>query len=962
MILDYDYSKLTKRLTISYINDQGRKDFLNFNNINRFKSYYYTPSGKYDTYDGAKAGIRYTDDPSKFDLKEYIMELPEQYKKLIDGETFPRLYTWDIEVMQSQDGTYSEASCADNAITTISVASPELDCIVLGWRPMSDEDLHYCESSFQRYVEDNKFFRSLEMKTPTFRYICFPSEKDMLEYFLKIVAKAPVMAGWNSIKYDWQYVVNRIKNYYPDLSINKASHTHQVKMKNHTSTIGKEKIRLPMPVHTLLVDMMAVIEEDKVVMPIKESLGLDYIAQESVSANKIKYKKSLGDLYNTDYKQYVFYNCIDSVLVQLINYKFRTIDKFYIYGHYCTEKLDACFGKIALTEALVFKDFYKNGLKIVYNKRETPDRGKLVGAYVRKPSPGKYYYICCNDFASLYPSTIITCNLSFENYVGAFYDEAKLVPYKADPGKYIVIGGSVYENEGTAEKPKLGDLLHTFLDDEALAPYRADKNYFVSVGGHVYKNDKEYTFKRIQKNLKAERNIFKYLAKKLDAGPISDIEHIRSHSAAALDGLLGTYDSQVTEYLREKGFGENITSGRDLIGRSDEEYTRMTVIINRDIVYFTAKEKALKNLGNSMYGGCSHVSFYWYNMNIANDITGEARNLIHRMEHHIPEFFQENWANMDDLHRKLGITVDKEKCRLMKHLCQPIYGDTDSLYLTYHELLETIVGFDEMDKFEQLSIVERLNTEFLNKHNCDYIYEYFKTRHVESVHEFELETIAYSGAWLDVKKRYMQIIMWKDGKVYDEDKMPLKIKGLEIIKSSTPKVARDELKGLVRKMLELNEPNKHLFSQKMNIYMQEAKTRFNQADIEDISASSSVNGYYNYVISDDGQAPELGPKCPPGVRALATYNNIIKKYHLQDEPVYGGKMKIYTVKSTARSKVKQLFAYQSRNLPEWSQKYAPIDRGAMFSAQILDPFNRILSAIGYSELEADGNIQMDLFM
>jgi hypothetical protein len=60
--------------------------------------------------------------------------------------------------------------------------------------------------------------------------------------------------------------------------------------------------------------------------------------------------------------------------------------------------------------------------------------------------------------------------------------------------------------------------------------------------------------------------------------------------------------------------------------------------------------------------------------------------------------------------------------------------------------------------------------------------------------------------------------------------------------------------------------------------------------------------------------------------------------------------------------VKQLFAYQSRNLPEWSQKYAPIDRGAMFSAQILDPFNRILTAIGYSALEADGNIQMDLFM
>lgn len=966
MILDYDYSKNTKRLTISYINSEGRKDFLNFNNINRFKSYYYSPTGQFETYDGARAGIRYTDDPSKFDLKEYIMELPDKYKKLIDGETFPRLYTFDIEVMQSKDGTYSEASVASNAITTISVVSPELDCIVMGWRDLSQEDISYCEEEFKKYIESNDFFRTLEMKTPSFRYIKFSTEKDMLESFLKIVAKAPVIAGWNSIKFDWQYIVNRIKNYYPDLSINKASHTHQMKMKNHTSTIGKEKIRLPMPVHTLIVDMMAVIEEDKVVMPIKESLGLDYIAQESVSARKIQYKKSLGNLYDTDYRQYVFYNCIDSVLVQLINYRFRTIDKFYIYGHYCTERLDACFGKIALTEAMVFKDFYKHGLKIVYQNRETPDRGKLVGAYVRKPSPGKYYFICCNDFASLYPSTIITCNLSFENYVGAFYDEEKLIPYKANPGKYIVIGGSVYENEGTAEKPKLGDLLHTFLNDEALEPYRRDKNYFVSVNGHVYKNDKEYTFKRIQRDLKAERNIFKYLAKKLDAGPIADIEHIKNGITSMLSAqetgkLMHTYDDQVIRYMEDTGFG-HITCGNDLIGKSDEELAKMTVKINRDIVYFTAKEKALKNLGNSMYGGCSHVSFYWYNMNIANDITGEARNLIHKMEHHIPEYFQEHWANMTDLHRKMGVTVDREKCSLMKNLCQPIYGDTDSLYLTYHELLETIVGFDSMDKLSQLKIVEKLNTEFLNKHNCDYIYDYFKSRHVESVHEFELETIAYSGAWLDVKKRYMQIIMWKDGKVYDEDKMPLKIKGLEIIKSSTPKLAREELKSLVRYMLELNEPNKARFVQKMNIKMQEARMKFNTAEIEDISSSMSVNGYHVYVVSDDGVSPELMPKCPPQVRALATYNNIIKKNHLRDEPVYGGKMKMYIIKTLQRTKVNQFFAYQSRNLPEWSQKYAPIDRAKMFNAQILDPFNRILTAIGYSNLEPDGNIQMDLFM
>lgn len=739
MILDYNYSKNTKELTISYINKEGRKDFLNFENINRFKTYYYTPTGQYETYDGARAGIKYTDDPSKFDLKEYIMELPQKYKDLINEETFPRLYTWDIEVMQSADGTYSEASVADNAITTISVVSPELDCIVLGWRELSDKDIEYCKKEFVKYIEANEFFKTLEMKTPSFKYVKFATEKAMLEYFLNIVSKAPVMAGWNSIKYDWQYVVNRLKNHYPDISINKSSYTKQVKMKNHTSTIGKEKIRLPMPLHTLMVDMMAVIEEDKVVMPIKESLGLDYIAQESVAANKIKYKKSLGDLYNTDYRQYVFYNCIDSILVQLINYKFRTIDKFYIYGHYCTEKLDACFGKIALTEAMVFKDFYKHGLKIVYKNEETPDRGKLVGAYVREPSPGKYYYICCNDFASLYPSTIITCNISFENYVGAYYDEEKLAQYKNNP-KYVVIGAAVYINDGSAEKPTTGEYVGTFLNDKELEKFRQDPNYFVSVNGHVYKNDKEYTFKRIQRNLKAERNIFKYLAKKLDAGPISDIDHIKN---GHLDKL-GKYDKQVQQYMIDNGFGA-ITCGKDLIGKTEEEYLSITTKINRDIVYYTAKEKALKNLGNSMYGGCSHVSFYWYNMNIANDITGEARNLIHRMEKHIPEYFQQHWADMDDLHKKMGITVDKEKCKTIPELCKPVYGDScdgETLISTSNGNIKISKLFDEAhtvyhDRGKEFAISD---VKVLNFNGKEYIENKVKfiIRHKTSKEKWEI--------------------------------------------------------------------------------------------------------------------------------------------------------------------------------------------------------------------------------
>ena len=62
---------------------------------------------------------------------------------------------------------------------------------------------------------------------------------------------------------------------------------------------------------------------------------------------------------------------------------------------------------------------------------------------------------------------------------------------------------------------------------------------------------------------------------------------------------------------------------------------------------------------NSAYGGSSHVRFEWFLLPLANDITGEAQNLIHLMESHIPAYIQENWYKMTDVHQRLGITLKK---------------------------------------------------------------------------------------------------------------------------------------------------------------------------------------------------------------------------------------------------------------------------------------------------------------
>lgn len=952
MILDYAFNKSKRQLSVSYITETGGKHILNFN-VNRFKSYKSSPSGRYMNWDGSRCDACWTEKPTTFDYKTFFEEsLSQEHKSLLQGKTNPKLYTFDIEVEISDE--FPEPSEAKFPITTISVASPDCNVMVLGTKELEDGGVTNLQERYEEYLNSSKFFNGLGIKMPYIKYLKFDCERAMLEYFLKeIVAKVPVIAGWNSILFDWQYIQNRLRGYYPDLSLNCSSKNWMMTSKNYTDMRG-EKVRLNMPNHTLILDMMDVVGSfDMVVLPIKESLSLDYIASETIGMNKIKYDGDLQKLYETDYSTYVFYNAIDSILVQLIDKRFKTLNNIYTQALYCKEKIGSCFSKIALTEALFFNYFYNHDIKVIPNRQEDVERGTLIGAYVRTPTPGKHDFVCCNDFASLYPSSIISCNMSIENFVGTFYDEEALAPYNQDKANYIVVGGAVYKNKGTIAKPQLGEFYSYFFKEDELDKYRKNPNYFVSVNGSVYRNDKTYAFKDIQATLKANRNTGKYLAKQLEAIVISDIDHI----IAGHEPENQQYPENLVQTMLSLGYEVKCT--KDLIGHN---LVALRGIVKKEIEYNTSFEQAMKLLGNSMYGGSSHVAFFWFNMALANDITGEARNIIHKMEAHIPVFLEENWKKMVDLHKRHNISIKPDS----KNFLSICYGDTDSLYISYDGLIKSIIGHENMSMQDKLKVIVDLNTGFLDDHNRQYMKEYYASRHVDSVQNFELETVALSGVWLDVKKRYAQILLWKDGKTFDIDSLPMKIKGLEMVKSSYPKAARESLKRIVRYMLESDSDAYML--QRLNMKMLEERKKFDAADIEDICGNVGVQNYTKYIVSDtDPMGLQVAPKTPYNVRALGNYNWIRNVHNLPGDPLYGGKVKWYCyypggVKTKkGKNSQPEYFAFQSRNYPKWADKYAPVSRADMFTRTILDPFNRIIEAVGIGTLNLDGSIQMGLF-
>lgn len=1072
MILDYNYSKFKKQFSLSYIDENGNKRLWT-KNVQRFKSYRYEPTGEFDCWDGRKCEEYWTEDPKGFDIKTFMRELPEEIRSQFFGKTFPNLYTFDIETEICEDFPDPEFQ----SITTISVCSPTLDTIVLGTTKMTPEEIESCSKRTIEHIAQIPYFKDTGLSMPKFQYIWFPSEEEMLKFFLEnVVAKVPVLSGWNCVNFDWWYIVNRIRKVFPRLNIAMASITRQTENRTAISNFGAVNERLPMPVHTYICDMMEIIQWDHSVMPIKDNVSLDYIARNSVGSGKIKYKGDLQKLFETDYPTYVFYNAIDSVLVQLINKKFKTIDVFYIYSLYTGEKIEKCFGQIALSEALVWNYFYDHGKKVVQYDVSGRPASNVVGAYVKQPKCGLYQFITCNDFASLYPSSIITTNISFENLIDQDFTEEELERYRKDP------------------------------------------NYFVSVNGNVYRNEKPYAFKEIQAKLKANRNISKYLSKQLDAEVMLDCEHLKK----GMKLKYRKYGDNLVETM--ESLGSTIRDSKDLenLYLNPTEFEKFVKKLDAEIKFRSSEEQGMKLMGNAMYGGTGNVSFFWFSNRLANDVTGEARNLIHLMERHLRSYFKEHWLEMTDWHQKWGIIVDPNACadmfqenydpiiygdsvtgdtmlrvdgeeisiedlymiledtdywhgkecklgegrcigtvsngeyielpikRVIRHgtekqrwnivastgemvtctndhsiivarngdmveakpseilitdrlirYCKELGGlemakiicvepdgqfqgdyvydievdtddpychcffandilvhNTDSLYIEYESLMKTVIGSDEWDDQRKLKFVLDINLDFLNTHNREFMDEYFKTRHADSIQNFELETVAKSGVWLNVKKRYAQILLWKDGKFYDTDDLPLKVKGLEIIKSSYPEMARKSLKEIVKFMLE-NSTDPHLVH-RLNILVQEYKEKFYSAPVDEICGTVGLSNYTKHIVSDTGERLIVNSKCPYHVRAAGNYNWIRNRYHLPGDPLRTGKVKWYKMRRLAGSPTTEYFAYPAGDYPDWADQYAPIARDEQFRGTLLEPLNRIITAIGMPELRIDGSVQMNL--
>jgi DNA polymerase elongation subunit (family B) len=440
---------------------------------------------KYKSWDGKSVKQIEVSHPDRYAIYEFLDALPQDEQDEIFEFNLPDIYFIDIET-QIVDGFPEAADILDangniikegasTSVLSISIVYED-KIILLGLKDMPED----MQSRIK--TNTNKYFEKFEADYK-FKYIKYEDEFDMLyAFFNNMVPKMPLLTGWNFLNYDWTYLVNRsrkLKKY-----VNGKEYSIDPRVASLTKRISKAwGTNFETPSHRMIFDYMQLYEIADSTIKVKESSSLDFVSSKLVGIDKIKYVNSIfklkenseiegyslkegdilrkeGDvfymyygteriemteskfktykdlfkevnvsnlqtLYEEDFEIYMYYNAVDSVLVQKIHESRNYISIIYAISSLAkirivdvVSQMNNALGSLAITEGVLRNKFRENENIVLFRDEKSTDESTIAGGWVKEPVIGLNQWVVCYDFASLYPTTQRQFFISPENFIG----------------------------------------------------------------------------------------------------------------------------------------------------------------------------------------------------------------------------------------------------------------------------------------------------------------------------------------------------------------------------------------------------------------------------------------------------------------------------------------------------------------------------------------------------------------
>lgn len=349
---------------------------------------------------------------------------------------------------------------------------------------------------------------------------------------------------------------------------------------------------------------------------------------------------------------------------------------------------------------------------------------------------------------------------------------------------------------------------------------------------------------------------------------------------------------------------------------SDEELDSLEIQYSNEVTRLNNLQMARKVQINSIYGSFASPYFRYYDLRMAEGITTSGQLAI-------------RWVSQD-------VNKSLNKVLATNDVDYVVYGDTDSAYFVLEEVVnrskykdaskEEIVKF--LDKFCEEVLQKLINKSYENLK--DYVNAY------EQRLIMKREVIADVGVFV-AKKRYALSVYNSEGVQYKEPK--IKVTGLELVRSSTPRVVRDVLKKGVKEVLYKDEAA-------VQEFIANFKSTYMTYSVEEIAFPRGVNGVSKY--SSNGPTV-YKQKTPIHVRAALLFNSQVEKYkltHLHQPIKDGNKIKFVYLK-LPNTLHEDVIGFVD-TLPKEFKLDTYVDKERMFETSFVNAMKSLMDPLGWS--------------
>ena len=424
---------------------------------------------------------------SSFPYTRYAYERAERGEyKSIYGDTLTKIYKFtkddpnlfESDVPETTRALVDLYSDSDEPSTGHVILTYDIECEMTSGLPNPEEAKNELTSIALHDSATNQYWvlvmdkEGLMVEKTTDKAIVIPfrDERDMLMKYLELyeMINPSIVTGWNIDYFDTPMLYNRIKRLLGERHANRLSPIGQCFWSPYRKRYFMAGVS-----YLDYISLYKIYNYGEL-----PNYRLDTVAQIELGRGKIEYQGNLDQLFRDDIEKFIEYNLVDVELVVDFDKKLQFIDL-------CR---GICHAGHVPYEDFVYSSKYLEGAMLTYLRRgnlvapnKPADRQermqairdnneeKFIGAYVKDPIVGKYDWIYDLDLTSLYPSIIMTINISPETKIGKVKDW--------DVQKYL---------KGEVDTYYIGD---DAISKENLKEYLEKSKFSIASNGVLYRTD-----------------------------------------------------------------------------------------------------------------------------------------------------------------------------------------------------------------------------------------------------------------------------------------------------------------------------------------------------------------------------------------------------------------------------------------------------------------------------------------